>query len=104
VVGTVIEPDMQGELRVTVVATGLSRSRPKVAAPVPQQVHAAPAARRNDVKLVPQRNRAAAPDYSHLDRPAIHRQPQRAVGDGLRADFGSEDVLDIPAFLRRQAD
>ena len=51
-----------------------------------------------------QRHRAPAPDYSHLDRPAIHRQPQRAVGDGLRADFGSEDVLDIPAFLRRQAD
>jgi len=25
------------------------------------------------------------------------------VGDGLRGNFG-EDVLDIPAFLRRQAD
>src|SRR6187551_3489892 len=33
VVGTVIEPEMQGELRVTVVATGLNRSKPKVAAP-----------------------------------------------------------------------
>jgi cell division protein FtsZ len=104
VVGTVIEPDMQGELRVTVVATGLNRSKPKVAAPAQQQAPVVPPARRNDVKLVPQRNRAAAPDYSHLDRPAIHRQPQRAGGDGLRADFGSEDVLDIPAFLRRQAD
>jgi cell division protein FtsZ len=108
VVGTVIEPDMQGELRVTVVATGLNRSsKPKVAAPAQQA--AAPAAvtgrRPGDVKLVAQRpNRAPAPDYSHLDRPAIHRQPQRAVGDGLRGDFGSEDVLDIPAFLRRQAD
>jgi hypothetical protein len=58
-----------------------------------------------DVKLVAQRNRAPAPDYSHLDQPAIRRQPQRAVGDGLRAGYGgSEDVLDIPAFLRRQAD
>jgi cell division protein FtsZ len=104
VVGTVIEPEMQGELRVTVVATGLNRSKAKAAAPAHPQVAAAQPARRNDVKLVPQRNRAAAPDYSHLDRPAIHRQPQRAVGDGLRADFGSEDVLDIPAFLRRQAD
>ena len=35
VVGTVIEPEMQGELRVTVVATGLDRSTPKVAAPAP---------------------------------------------------------------------
>jgi cell division protein FtsZ len=106
VVGTVIEPEMQGELRVTVVATGLNRSsKPKVA--TPPQPAAAPAVGRRpgDVKLVAQRvARAAAPDYSHLDRPAIHRQPQRAVGDGLRASFGGEDVLDIPAFLRRQAD
>jgi cell division protein FtsZ len=103
VVGTVIEPEMQGELRVTVVATGLGRSQAKAAAPAV----ATPAitARRNaDVKLVPGKQRAAAPDYSHLDRPAVRRNAQRAVGDGLRADFGSEDVLDIPAFLRRQAD
>ena len=105
VVGTVIEPSMEGELRVTVVATGLGRVQVKGAAP-----HAAPspagAARRpGDVKLVAGRRPAAAPDYSHLDRPAIQRQTtQRAVGDGLRRDFTSEDVLDIPAFLRRQAD
>ena len=105
VVGTVIEPEMQGELRVTVVATGLNRSAPKVAAPAPAQAMAAAAGRRpGDVKLVAQRpNRAPAPDYTHLDRPA-HQRQQRAVGDGLRANFGSEDVLDIPAFLRRQAD
>jgi cell division protein FtsZ len=103
VVGTVIEPEMQGELRVTVVATGLNRSSPKVAAPAPAT--APPVSRRpGDVKLVAQRpNRAPAPDYSHLDRPA-HQRQQRAVGDGLRANFGGEDVLDIPAFLRRQAD
>jgi cell division protein FtsZ len=104
VVGTVIEPDMQGELKVTVVATGLNRTKAKAAAPV-QQAPAPPIARRAaDVKLVAQRNRASAPDYSHLDRPAVQRQPQRAVGDGLRAAYGAEDVLDIPAFLRRQAD
>jgi cell division protein FtsZ len=104
VVGTVIEPEMQGELKVTVVATGLNRSKAKAAAPA-QQAAAPPIARRAaDVKLVAQRNRAAVPDYSHLDRPAVQRQPQRAVGDGLRASYGAEDVLDIPAFLRRQAD
>jgi hypothetical protein len=31
-------------------------------------------------------------------------QRQRAVGDGLRADLDNEEMLDIPAFLRRQAD
>ena len=103
VVGTVIEPEMQGELRVTVVATGLNRAQAKVAAPAQAPAVAPTNARRpTDVKLVAQRR--PAPDYSHLDRPAIHRQPQRAVGDGLRANLGTEDVLDIPAFLRRQAD
>ncbi len=106
VVGTVIEPEMQGELRVTVVATGLSRSMAKAAAPAPAKVAPPLVGRKqSDMKLVAQRaNRAPAADYSHLDRPAIQRQPQRAVGDGLRASYGSEDVLDIPAFLRRQAD
>jgi hypothetical protein len=37
-----------------------------------------------------------------LDRPTVQRQ--RAVGDGLRLEAESEDLLDIPAFLRRQAD
>jgi cell division protein FtsZ len=103
VVGTVIEPEMQGELRVTVVATGLGRGQVKQAAPIVATPVAA-RQRATDVKLVPGRQRAAAPDYSNFDRPAIQRHPQRAVGDGLRADFGAEDVLDIPAFLRRQAD
>jgi cell division protein FtsZ len=104
VVGTVIEPEMQGELRVTVVATGLNRNKPKVAASPQQAAVPAPALARRpgDVKLVAQRTRA--PDYRHLDQPAVQRQPQRAVGDGLRASFGSEELLDIPSFLRRQAD
>ncbi|HEU0224537.1 MAG TPA: cell division protein FtsZ, partial [Steroidobacteraceae bacterium] len=105
VVGTVIEPEMKGELRVTVVATGLGRTPAKAAAPVAATPQPAAGQRRHaDVKLVAARARQAPPDYSHLDRPAIQRnQTQRAVGDGLRAPT-SEDVLDIPAFLRRQAD
>ena len=49
--------------------------------------------------------RAAPPmatDYAMLDRPTVQRQ--RAVGDGLRNEVETEDMLDIPAFLRRQAD
>jgi len=105
VVGTVIEPEMKGELRVTVVATGLGRTATKTAAPAVAAPQPGVATRRHaDVKLVAARARQAPPDYSHLDRPAVQRQQtQRAVGDGLRAPV-SEDVLDIPAFLRRQAD
>jgi hypothetical protein len=40
-------------------------------------------------------------DYAALDKPTVQRQ--RAVGDGLRHE-ADEDMLDIPAFLRRQAD
>jgi len=32
------------------------------------------------------------------------RHQQRAVGDGLRSEPDPEELLDIPAFLRRQAD
>ncbi len=106
VVGTVIDPAMEGELRVTVVATGLGRGQVASVSPTAAITPAAAAAGRRlgDMKVVGGRNSAPLPDYSQLDRPAIQRQPQRAVGDGLRADYGSEDVLDIPAFLRRQAD
>ena len=41
-------------------------------------------------------------DYAALDKPTVQRQ--RAVGDGLKAEPDPEELLDIPAFLRRQAD
>ena len=110
VVGTVIDPELSDEMRVTVVATGLGR--PEVAhgrAPFGREVPtlskvappAAAAQAEPAMRVVPRRPLTAA-DYAALDKPAVQRQ--RAVGDGLRADAESEDVLDIPAFLRRQAD
>ena len=109
VVGTVIDPELSDEMRVTVVATGLGR--PEVAhgrAPFGREVPtlsegrsagAAPA--EPPMRVVPRRPLTAA-DYAALDKPAVQRQ--RAVGDGLHGHAESEDVLDIPAFLRRQAD
>jgi hypothetical protein len=55
------------------------------------------------MRVVRQRSPMAPTDYSMLDKPTVYRQ-QRAVGDGVRAEPESEDLLDIPAFLRRQAD
>ena len=106
VVGTVIDAELEGEIRVTVVATGLNRPQARVEAP-PQLTPAATSTgrRKPDVALVSGRGGpVAAPDYSRFDAPAAGRNRQRAVGDGLRADLPDEDVLDIPAFLRRQAD
>ena len=105
VVGTVIDPDLEGEIRVTVVATGLDRQAAAVVIP-PVATPAATGRRRPEVAVVAGRNGPpAAPDYSRFDAPAAGRaRQQRAVGDGLRPEMPGEDILDIPAFLRRQAD
>ncbi len=99
VVGTVIDPTLDEELRVTVVATGLGRERSAVRRTVSQS--------ERPVRLVTKENGAAfGADYREMDRPAIHRRGR--VGGGPRAaePAGDSDLdyLDIPAFLRRQAD
>jgi cell division protein FtsZ len=97
VVGTVIDPEMANQIRVTVVATGLGKPvarivQPPVAAAQPQLT----------MRVVRHKTPMQQTDYAMLDKPTVQRQ--RAVGDGLRAEVDSEDMLDIPAFLRRQAD
>jgi cell division protein FtsZ len=105
VVGTVIDPELTDVVRVTVVATGLGR--PAAAARVPTGQALTGMAGQAHAQVPPMRviSRAkpvANPNYADLDKPTYQRQ--RAVGDGLRPDTDSEDLLDIPAFLRRQAD
>jgi cell division protein FtsZ len=99
VVGTVIDPDMANQIRVTVVATGLGKPVAKVA---PQPVQAHNIAPPLTMRMVRPKTPMGPTDYAILDKPTVQRQ--RAVGDGLRGDVDSEDLLDIPAFLRRQAD
>jgi cell division protein FtsZ len=108
VVGTVIDPELSNQVRVTVVATGLGRpatvARAALAAPRERD---ALAGRDRDMRgadsmRVVRRAPLSSSDYAALDKPTVQRQ--RAVGDGLRADAEPEELLDIPAFLRRQAD
>jgi cell division protein FtsZ len=86
-----------------VVATGLGKPVP-AARPASQQMQASAAAIAPPLtmRVVRPKSPMAPTDYAMLDKPTVQRQ--RAVGDGLRADVESEDLLDIPAFLRRQAD
>ena len=112
VVGTVIDPSMEGEVRVTVVATGIGIDAPKArderekAAPV--VTAAAPVApreveRERDVAPV-QTARPVEPeavDYGKFERPTVIRN-RRDLDDHLNNP--RSDYLDIPAFLRRQAD
>ena len=90
VVGTVIDPEMSGELRVTVVATGLGRE---------QQLSSG-----EPVKLVVNKTSDGEVDYDQLDRPTVIRNKVAADKYGAEASEGSMEYLDIPAFLRRQAD
>jgi cell division protein FtsZ len=113
VVGTVIDPELSNLVRVTVVATGLGRpaaasgARPIIGAAQREALGSREAALPRDVRAEPpmrvvRRNAPSSSDYARLDRPTVQRQ--RAVGDGLRQDVPADDLLDIPAFLRRQAD
>ena len=89
VVGTVIDPDMTDRIRVTVVATGLGHAATNAESPM---------------RIVRKTAAQATtePNYHGLDKPTVQRK--RAVGDGLEDAGLQEELLDIPAFLRRQAD
>ena len=103
VVGTVIDPDMHDEMRVTVVATGLCSSTKRPAQPV---VDVPPVRLVNsDVVDAPAASAQAPTDYSELDVPtSIRRSPRAAQAYVEAAEGKAMDYLDIPAFLRRQAD
>jgi cell division protein FtsZ len=98
VVGTVLDPNMTDELRVTVVATGLGQPALKVQKPDPT-------AHNKRIELV-RPAPAAMPARAIEEEPVLARQPvSRAAGDGLAIDYAaSEELFDIPSFLRRQAD
>ena len=99
VVGTSIDMEMSDELRVTVVAAGLDGSKSKAAAREPARRSAAD---------------ASASDYRKLQQPTVMRQQAAARAEApeaapkprpeKRRSADADDYLDIPAFLRRQAD
>ncbi len=93
-VGTVLDPELEGELRVTVVATGLQREPVRLAV--------------ENIRTRPAVTPATAADWRNLDKPTGMRQSERPAASGANARNGSHAPdytdLDIPAFLRRQAD
>ena len=105
VIGTVIDPEMVDELRVTVVATGLGSREV-----IPMQV----------VSSRPRTTKADGTlDFNQLELPTVNRDKSRVsrtIPEKTKAPVqtsmelgrtGTDDdmeYLDIPAFLRRQAD
>ena len=87
VIGTVLNPELSGEIWVTIVATGLSQPGDQLSRP----------------QLVTTNEPGAeSTDYDKLDRPAVLRN--KAVNDDIYPVKDDPDYLEIPAFLRRQAD
>ncbi len=85
VVGTVIDPSMGDDIKVTVVATGIGEAMALVV----------------DNPVVPSRNDGEV-DYGRLDRPTVIRQQGNVATAAQSAE--NMDYLDVPAFIRKQAD
>jgi len=86
VIGTVIEPEMREELRVTIVATGLGQEKQRSKQPY---------------KVV--KTGTGTTDYEDLETPTVirNRRTERPMAVASEAAI---EYLDIPAFLRKQAD
>ncbi|GAA4500214.1 cell division protein FtsZ [Pseudaeromonas paramecii] len=89
VVGAVIDPNLEDELRVTVVATGIGNER------------------KPEITLVKTAQKAEPPRPRPFDNPLPRfedRPSQTAVNAEPVQARSEPDYLDIPAFLRKQAD
>ena len=119
VIGTVLDPDMQDEVRVTVVATGLNRNTAGGRQPAPRSEarydSGFDAPRRPQVQLINTQGKRDGTTGLMIDEVSDPFVPGANTGfvGGLRrnvdagpavAELPKDDYLDIPAFLRRQAD
>ena len=85
VVGTVIDPDMDSEIRVTVVATGIETENSSAEKP----------------RLVANSDTTRNTENGDQD---LRKRLQGEESETSESADGSTDYLDIPAFLRRQVD
>ena len=91
VVGTVIDESLGEDMMVTIVATGLDQaSKPSIVIDNDQAIETA----------------ARHGNYDDFDTPPHARNPVRYPNSVENVDIQSKDLdyLDVPAFLRRQAD
>ncbi len=108
--GTVYDENLGDQLRVTVIATGLSPTRRQGSAPM-TVVHSAPVLRTgtdnmpvlnsaigHSTQMAPSMN-----DYSGLSTPSVWRNGRAAAKVDALASNGMDEI-EIPAFLRKQAD
>jgi cell division protein FtsZ len=93
--GTVFDEQMADKLRVTVVATGIGRGRSSV-----KPVLVPKPGKANGAYATP-----STADYESYDTPTVWRDPRAHAASRVAAlEESGVERLDIPAFLRRQAD
>ena len=125
--GTAYDESLGDQLRVTVIATGLSQSR-RAQAPLtvvqttqalrtgtdnlPMMNTAMPQTMANAPAMGAAHTQAAmgtpamptSPDYGHLGTPSVWRHRQHAAAKVEALSSHGMDEIEIPAFLRKQAD
>ncbi|MCK9538772.1 cell division protein FtsZ [Dokdonella sp.] len=101
VIGTALDPDLKDEVRVTVVATGLNRAAPRGVVREREQEPAS-APQRPPIRIVRNATTGEA-DYLGIPGQGMRAEPAERVAAAPVAE-ATGDYLDIPAFLRRQAD
>ena len=105
-VGTVIDPDMRDELHVTVVATGLGARIEKPVKVIDNTMQTSQSAQQPQQSQPAARQELPSVNYRDLDRPTVMRNQAHAGATAAQKMNPNDDLdyLDIPAFLRRQAD
>lgn len=107
--GAAYDESLGDQLRVTVIATGLAPTKARQQAPI-QVVHSAPAQRTGTDNLPILNNALATPvqqpqhDYSALSTPSVWRNGRTAAAKVDALASNGMDEIEIPAFLRKQAD
>jgi len=91
IAGTVYEDDLEDSLRVTIVATGLGKAAPRA------QPLTVVRATGTDGAMAP-----GPVNYAELDQPAVIRRNRSQTVEAMHKS--GVEMLDIPAFLRKQAD
>ncbi len=100
VVGAVIDPDMSEELRVTVVATGIGDTRPDISLVPNTKV----SLNENAYQSFRSSETAAGSAAVAIEERTAAPAQSSPAPEGNKEASASLDYLDIPAFLRKQAD
>lgn len=104
IVGTVIDTEMSDELRVTVVATGIGAER-KPDISLVNNAQSAPKREPQPTYRADLDRGAAAPRYEEQEEAQADPKPEAKRQAAAKPKQEKElDYLDIPAFLRKQAD